>query len=312
MPRKESALDLDALRREHYNAEIEIKQVVEGAVMVFRVHPDHPVPRPKPGQWLELGLGVWEPVAEGAEPGTAKRLPPDGVIKRAYSLSSRILESDHSRLTEPRPENGFEFFLSLVIPPAQRAKKVPNLTGRFFHLKSGARLFISDQPMGRYTLDPVRPTDDVLFLASGTGEAPHNAMIWDLLRREHPGRIASVVSVRRRRDLAYDRVHRRLTELFPRFRYHALATREPDSDGRHLQDLLRDGSLEKAAGFELDPGRTQIFICGNPAMIGVPRTIQGERIYPESTGLVEILETGRGFHADPETGRANLHYERYW
>ena len=105
-------MDPDALRREHYNATIEIRHVVPGAVMVFRVHPDDPVPRPEPGQWLELGLGVWEPVAEGAEPGTARRLPPDGIIKRAYSLSSRILAPERDRLTEPKPQDGFEFFLS--------------------------------------------------------------------------------------------------------------------------------------------------------------------------------------------------------
>ena len=305
-------MDPDALRREHYNATIEIEHVVPGAIMVFRVHPDRPVPRPQPGQWLELGLGVWEPVAEGAEPGTAKRLPPDGLIRRAYSLSSPILDPDRRRLVDPQPEDGFQFFLSLVIPPAQRARKVPNLTGRFFCLNTGDRLFVSDRPMGRYTLDPVRPDDDVLFLASGTGEAPHNAMIAELLRRGHPGRVASVVSVRNWRDLAYDEIHGRLTELFPRYRYRALATREPDSDGRHLQDLLRDGTLERWAGFGLDPERTQVFICGNPALIGVPRRIQGKHVYPEPTGMVELLERDRGFCADPETGRANLHFERYW
>jgi ferredoxin--NADP+ reductase len=304
--------DLEALRREHYNAAIEVEQVVAGAIMVFRVHPDRPIPEPKPGQWLELGLGVWEPVAEGAEPGTPKRIPPDGLIRRAYSLSSPILTPDRDGLVERTPEDGFEFFLSLVIPPAQRAEKVPNLTGRLFGLKTGGRLFMSDQPLGRYTLDPVRPDDDVLFLATGTGEAPHNAMIWDLLRRGHRGRVASVVSVRNRRDLAYDAIHRRLTELFPRYRYQAMATREPDSDGRHLQDLLRDGTLEEQTGLELNPGRTQVFLCGNPGMIGPPRNLQGKRIFPESTGLVEILESERGFNAEPDRGRANVHYERYW
>ena len=41
----------------------------------------------------------------------------------------------------------------------------------------------------------------MLFLATGTGEAPHNYMLWELLRRGHTGRILSACCVRYRRDL---------------------------------------------------------------------------------------------------------------
>ena len=68
-------------------------------------------------------------VREGAEPGSVRRLAPDALIRRAYSISSPILTSDHSRLAEPGEWQGFEFFLSLVLPPEERAQRVPNLTG---------------------------------------------------------------------------------------------------------------------------------------------------------------------------------------
>jgi ferredoxin--NADP+ reductase len=305
-------MDLDALREAHYNAVILRERNVHGTVIVFRVKPDNPIPRPKPGQWLELGLGVWEPVREDAVAGSARRFGPEAMIRRAYSISSRILDDALERVVAPDEAEGLEFFLSLVIPPEERAGKVPNLTGRLFCLREGDRLWISDAPMGEYTLDPVRPDDDVLFLATGTGEAPHNAMIRDLLLREHAGRIASVVSVRHREDLAYDAVHRRLTELFPRYRYHAFSTRDAGGEARHLQDHVEDGTLEALVGFPLDPARVHVFVCGNPGMIGPPRLVRGERLFPEEPGVVKLLEDRYGFNADDREPGVNVHFERYW
>jgi len=305
-------VDQAALRRAHYNAVILGERVFHGSVMVIRVRPDGPLPAVRPGQWMELGLGIWEPVMPGAEAGSARRLAPDSVVRRAYSISSPILAPGHDRLIEPGEEEAFEFFLSLVFPPAQRAARVPNLTGRLFCLQEGDRLFMSPEPLGNYTVEEVAPGKDVLFLATGTGEAPHNRMLWELLRTGHSGRVASVVSVRHWDDLAYNEVHRRLAAMFPRYRYAAFATREPDSRGRHLQDLLLDGTLERVAGFHLDPRTTQVFLCGNPGMIGPPRLLSGKRIYPDTTGLVELLEREYGMNADLRSSPVNVHYERYW
>jgi ferredoxin/flavodoxin---NADP+ reductase len=307
----ETALHPDTLRGRHYNATLVGERIHHGNVMVIRVVRDTPPPDPKPGQWLELGLGVWEPVREGAEPGSVRKLAPDALIRRAYSLSSPILTSDHTRLAQPGDWEGFEFFLSLVVPPEERAHRVPNLTGRLFCLRPGDRLFLSDQPLGDYTLDGIGPDTDVLFLATGTGEAPHNHMIWDLLRRGHRGRIASIVSVRHRDDLAYDTVHRRLAELYPRYRYAALVTREDGGARVHLQDLLKDGLIENMAGFSLDPARVHVYLCGNPGMIGPPRYLAGKRQYPDAVGMVELLEE-RGQNADLRRPPVNVHYERYW
>jgi ferredoxin--NADP+ reductase len=296
----------------YYNAVIVEERVLVWSVMVLRWVPDRATPPPKPGQWLELGLGVWERVMRGAEPGSPRRFPPEGLIRRAYSISSPILDASGSRLLDPGEMEGTEFFLSLVLPPAERSSRVPNLTGRLFGLRPGDRLFISDRPQGEYTLDPVGETDDVLFLATGTGEAPHNFMIWELLRRGHRGRIASIVSVRHREDLAYDAVHRRLAEMFPGYRYLAMATRDGGSPGRHLQDLLLDGSLERAAGFPIEPGQTQVYLCGNPGMIGPPQRLPRGRVFPGEPGLVLLLEERRGMNADLGRPPVNVHYERFW
>jgi ferredoxin--NADP+ reductase len=304
-------MDIGALRETHYNATITGERIHTGTVMIIQVTPDAPVPEPQPGQWMELGLGIWEPVREGAEGGSVKRVAPDSLVKRAYSLSSPILTPDLDRLLEPGEWDGLEFFLSLVVPPQERARRVPNLTGRLFCLRPGDRLFLSDRPRGEYLLDPMKPGENVLFLATGTGEAPHNMMIWDLLRRGHPGRVASVVSARGRADLAYEAVHRRLAELFPRYRYTGFSTRDPDSEGKHIQDHLADETLETMAGFPPDPETTRVYLCGNPGLIGPPRLLSGKRVFPESKGMVELLEE-RGFNADPRRGPVTVHYERYW
>jgi len=302
---------IEDLRRRYYNATVGEEKVHHGSVMILRVVPDRPVPPVLPGQWLELGLGIWEPVRDGAQGGTARRLPPDALVKRAYSVSSPILGPDGTRLVEPGDYAGIEFFLSLVIPPSERAGRVPNLTGRIFCLHSGSRLFLSDRPMGDYLLDPVRPGDNVLFVATGTGEAPHNHMIRSLLGSGHTGRIASIVSARHREDLVYDDTHRKLGEMFPRYRYHGYATRGEGGDPRHVQELFADGTLETWAGFPLEPGGVQVFLCGNPGMIGPPRLLQDKRVFPEERGMVELLES-RGFNADPRRPAVNVHYERYW
>ncbi len=304
-------MDIAALRETHYNATILQERILHGTVMVFRVQPDNPIPAPQAGQWLELGLGAWEPVMEGAEPGSTRRSGPEAMIRRAYSISSPILNETGSGLPEAGTQAGFEFFLSLVIPPAARAGKVPNLTGRLFCLRQGDRLFLSETPMGEYTLAPVKEGDDILFLSTGTGEAPHNAMIAELLRNGHTGRIAHLVCVRHADDLAYDSAHRRLAGLFPGYRYHPLATRDPGGDPRHFQDYLREGSLDALAGFPMDPAKVRVFLCGNPGMIGPPRLLQGVRVFPEEPGMVQLLES-LGFDADHRTGTTNVHFERFW
>ena len=90
--------------------------------------------------------------------------------------------------------------------------------------------FIGEKITGNFTLDPVKPEDAVIFLATGTGEAPHNYMLWELLRRGHRGRILSACCVRYRRDLGYRRHPRRTDAPLPQLHLSAADhAREPES-----------------------------------------------------------------------------------
>jgi ferredoxin--NADP+ reductase len=170
---------------------------------------------------------------------------------------------------------------------------------------------------GHFTLEPVQEGDSVVFLGTGTGEAPHNYMLWQLLHRGHKGRILSACCVRYLRDLGYLATHEELMRRHGNYRYLPLTTREPAQAGQkvYIQDLLTSGQLEERLGAPLDPARTHVFLCGNPNMIGAPirDRATGVRSYPAPMGVVEILEK-RGFHTDePQLKRkGNIHFEEYW
>ena len=90
-----------------------------------------------------------------------------------------------------------------------------------------------------------------------------------------------------------------------------MPTREPGIPKRYLQDLIRDDDFGKKLGIELSPETSHVFLCGNPAMIGLPEEEDGELVFPETTGVVELL-VEKGFTLDRRNSPGNIHYEEYW
>jgi ferredoxin--NADP+ reductase len=282
--------------------------------MVMRVRPDYTLPAHKPGQYSTLGMGYWEPRHEGCQPETILEKDLGKVVKRAYSISCSVLD-DGGNLLDRSNADWLEFYIVLVRDSDK--EKPPALTPRLFLLREGDRLFLGEKIAGHFTLDPVKPGDTVLFLATGTGEAPHNYMLWDLLCRGHQGHILSACCVRYRRDLGYLPIQEELMRRYPNYTYLSLTTREADTIGHkvYIQDLITSGQLEEQLGQALDPDRTHVFLCGNPAMIGVPTKDpeSGGWVYPEPLGAVEVLER-RGFQVDRPQAKikGNIHFEEYW
>ena len=180
--------ELVELRRKYYNAAIVWMRRAHSDLMVVRIRPDFPRPKHKPGQYSTIGLGLWEPrfpgcQAETLSPGDEKKL-----ARRAYSISCSVL-GDDGQLLDLERSDWLEFYIVLV--RESEKKQAPALTPRLFLLREGDRLFVGEKITGHFTLDPVQPGDAVVFLATGTGEAPHNYLLWELLRRGHTGRILS-------------------------------------------------------------------------------------------------------------------------
>ncbi len=306
--------DIKALRKTTYNATVRLVIEAHSDLRLFRIQPDTPVSPHQPGQYTTLGLGFWEPRLEGCEPETLKPGEDSRMARRAYSISHPILGPD-GRLAAHDPGRFLEFYVVLV---RQLEKPgAPSLTPRLFMLQEGDRLSMGEKITGHFTLDPIGNDldKDVIMLSTGTGEAPFNYMTWELLRRGQRGLVVTSCCVRYRRDLAYLATHEKLMQKFPNYVHIPLATRDlaPGEEKRYIQDLITTGELEARMGKRLDPARMHVFLCGNPAMIGIPRVNRatGQREYPQPTGVVEILEQ-RGFQSDDHHAIGNLHFEKYW
>lgn len=313
------------LRQKRYNATVVYLRKHHSDLMVLRVKPDAPRQTHKPGQYTTLGLGKWEPRFPGCQEERPKEGDAEKLIRRSYSISCPILTGQGGAGQDGAGQGGLidmagvdwlEFYIVLVRDSGD-PNRAPELTPRLFMLREGDRVQMGEKIAGHYTTDCVKPEDTVLLLGTGTGEAPHNYMAWQLLKNGHRGPVLHACCVRYQRDLAYLDTHLQLMKAFPNYKYLSLTTREETNHGHKLyvQDLILGGQIETAIGRALDPASTHVFLCGNPKMIGVPVKDKetGQRVYPPEKGVIEILE-GRGFQCDvpAQKIKGNIHFEEYW
>ena len=311
------AVESRELRDKFYNATLIERIDTHPDLTRFRIRPDHPIPPFQPGQYVAIGMGNWEPRLPGTQ---SEQIPVKKVRKltrRAYSISCPML-SPENRLATVDSVDYLELYITLVREADAVTKQPPVLTPRLFRLQPGDRLEVQKKIVGTYTLKGVQSENNVLMLGTGTGEAPHNAMSAKLLADGHQGRVINVTSVRNRADLAYAVEHAELMKKFPQYRYLPFTTRDPENlDPRHanyvgkqyLQDLFTSGQLAEAAGANLAPENTCVFLCGNPAMIGyVPPGADP----PARPGMLPLLRAA-GFNDEVDTGGpGTIRFEKYW
>ncbi|MDA1001683.1 MAG: ferredoxin--NADP reductase [bacterium] len=309
--------DIKELAEKHYNATIVDIRWGHETLAAFRVKPDFPIPDFHPGQYTTLGLGYWEARHQDAlkeKPHDEKKIR--RLVRRAYSVSHPVV-NDSGELFEAEKLDFLEFYIVMVT--GEEGQPAPGLTPRLFLKKPGDRINMGQKFTGEYTLElmeEIRDRDDALivFGGTGTGEGPHNFMIWELLRKGFKGQIASLNVVRYKEDLAYEAIYRDLEKKYPNLTYHALTTRETDTlhNKVYVQDYILSGQFEEKIGREMKAENTHIFLCGNPAMIGIPKIKDGEKTWPEGKkGVIEIMEA-RGFTMDYGQTKGNIHYEKYW
>jgi len=302
------------LRKQKYNATVVRLTRVHSDLIKIRVRPDFVRPKHRPGQYTVLGLGYWEPRVPDCQVEYLTDEERLRLARRSYSISCPILD-DEGNLLDLERTDWLEFYIVLV--RSKDGPQAPALTPRLFLLEEGDRLYLGEKITGHYTLEGVQPNDTILLLSTGTGEAPHNYLLWELLQRGHTGRIVAACCVRYKRDLGYLATHQTLMSRYSNYTYLPLTTREGTGPGGkvYIQDLLTSGEMEKILGSPLDPSHTHVYLCGNPKMIGVPEKDRATGMvrFPEPVGVIEIL-TERGFRPDQpaQKMRGNIHYEEYW
>ena len=266
------------------NAIVALRTEISPWLIILRVAPDGwQLPDFQPGQFAVLGLPGSAPRCPLSEPEDPPPANPDKLIRRAYSIASSSLNREY-----------MEFYIALVTSGA--------LTPRLLELGIGDRLWLSSRVTGLFTLDQVPEDQNVVMIATGTGLAPYMSMLTTHLICGGPRRFAVLHGARHSWDLGYRSELTTLQHLCRNFGYSPIISRPNDEPvpwtgpTGYVQDLWRNGAIEKAWGFPPTPENTHVFLCGSPAMIDDVVTMLGQEGYIE--------------HSKKQAGQ--IHVERYW
>jgi len=252
-------------------------------LMILTVAPDGwKMPEFKSGQYVVLGLPGKAPRTALSEPEDPPA-EPEKLIRRAYSIAS-----------SPTVEGEIEFYVTLVRSGA--------LTPRLWELQPGGRVWMSNKPVGLFTLDQVQPEKHIVMIATGTGLAPYMSMLRTHLAGSRERRYAALVGARHSWDIAYSSELMTMQRLTPRFTWLPTVSRpgeEPikwTGDTGHVQELWRSRRLAQRWGFEPTPENSHVFLCGSPGMI---------------EDMTRML-ADEGFRADERGKPGEVHAEKYW
>ncbi len=198
-------------------------------------------------------------------------------VKRHYSIASRSGQP-------------LELFLTLV--PEGR------LTPHLYAMAPGDRIWCWPKPRGHFRLEKVPDGTDLWLVGTGTGLSPFLSMIRDGACFDRFNRVVLIHSVRHSEDLSYRAEIEALVAQWPALSYVAATSREQSEStlyGR-VTTALSSGELEARVGLTMDAERSQVMLCGNPAMVN------------EMKGLLEA----RSMPVHKRSAPGNVHMEQYW
>jgi ferredoxin--NADP+ reductase len=264
------------------NAVVTQQDELTPRLMILRVAADGwELPDFKAGQYTVLGLPPSAARYSLSVPEIVKP-DPDKLIRRAYSIASSSLAKEF-----------MDFFINLVTNGA--------LTPRLFALGVGDQLWLSPHVVGMFTLDQVPKQKHIVLVATGTGLAPYMSMLTTHLQCGGSRLVAVLHGAYHSWDLGYRSELLTLQHLCHNFTYIATIDRpeeEPVPWHGHVgwvQELWKQGAVAQAWGFQPTPENTEVFLCGNPGMIG--------------DMVAELTE--EGFHERSHGQPGELHVERF-
>ncbi len=243
---------------------------VSPTMKIFRVKPDSwELPDFTAGQFISLGLPATAPRCEDSEP-EEKEYKPGKIIRRLYSIASSSVKKEY-----------IEFYITLVRSGA--------LTPRLFNLKIGDRVELGKRTSGMFTLEEVPDGFNIVLIATGTGVAPYISMIRSNALQKSLEKLAVIHGAANSWDLGYYSELTLIESMSDKFTYIPTILRpekEPagwNGDTRLIQDMWKEGVMEKAWGFKPTPENTHIFLCGNPGMTSEMKEILNKEGFVEHT-----------------------------
>jgi ferredoxin/flavodoxin---NADP+ reductase len=267
---------------EKYNAVVVAKLSLTPDLFILKVKPDKAMAEFTPGQYVLLGISSNVPRREGSPP-EFKESKADRMVMRAYSIAS----AGH----EP---GLLEFYISVVSNGA--------LTPRLVSLQPGDRVMVGDKIRGFFTLDTVpKEHKTVVLAATGTGLAPYVSMMRRHAVQPYPFRFVILHGAPRSWELGYLDELRLQSRHLPRVLYVPSITRTKEDpwwtgETGRITQYFQSHMLRDKLETELDPAKTSVFLCGNPAMIH------------EVCVLLEPL----GYTVHSTQAQGSLHTEEYW
>jgi ferredoxin--NADP+ reductase len=230
-----------------------------------------------PGQFARLGLAI------------LPETPETPTEWRAYSMVSHP------------DEDALEFF-SVVVSDGK-------FSPAFARLQPGDPLWVDKTSFGFLTLERFIDGEDLWLIATGTGLSAYLSMLNDPHTWLRFKNIVLVHGVQYSHELAYrDEILRIGAMHAPdQLRYIPVTSQEHTASAlspalksltapARITTLLDDGELEQRIGISLDPSRSRVMLCGNPAMVKEMRA----RL------------TNMGFAPGRRGIAGNLAVENYW
>jgi len=280
-----------------YNSTVKIYKSSYDAVII-RVYPDFPCRHYLPGQYGSLGL-----ISDKG----------NKLVKRAFSISSSIINSDSKNLINQKDLNYYEFYINRI---SKNQKGREQITPKIFRLKDGDRIFCGQKIVGHYTYEyeSEKHWKNIILIGTHTGESPNNSIVNYLLLNKLNINICNINVGPDGWISSYKIKHDILEKLYSNYRFIQFVDNSNNYKilNQYFFDLINnDNDATDKTGFNLEFNSTLIMLCGDPKMIGAPIKKGGwDYEYPDY-GLINTL-IKNGFTIKTRFKGGNINYESYW
>lgn len=203
----------------------------------------------------------------------------DDIIGRPYSFVSA-------------PHEGFHEFYSISV-------KEGLLSPKLAELKAGDHVYVGIKPNGFLILNEIPDSENLWMISTGTGIGPFLSIGKTETPWQRFKKVILVHGVRTAEELAYRDLIQTFKDAHPeQFEYVPFVSREKTDfamSGR-IPKAIKNGKLEKRVGVNIEEGKSQIMLCGNPDMVSAARELLIKR------GLTKNLRRTPG----------SISTENYW